>query len=88
MMKDKKKAIMSAFLAAVFYAINTPFSKVLLNNIPPTFMAGFLYIGAGVGVGIMYIFNYRKESKNERLTREDLPYTIGMIALDIFAPIF
>ena len=43
-MKDKKKAIVLAFLAAVFYAINTPFSKMLLNNISSTFMAGFLYI--------------------------------------------
>ena len=42
-----------ALLAAVFYALNTPFSKILLNNVPPTFMAAFLYIGAGFGVGIM-----------------------------------
>lgn len=87
-MTKKKNAIMLAFLSAVFYAVNTPFSKILLNNISSTFMAGFLYIGAGVGVGIMYIFNFNKESKNERLTRKDLPYTLGMIILDILAPIF
>lgn len=81
-------AVMFAFLAAVFYAINTPFSKVLLNKIPPTFMASFLYLGAGMGVSIMYLFHIKKENKAERLTKADLPYTLGMIVLDIAAPIF
>lgn len=86
--KNRWLPILYAFLAAVFYAINTPFSKILLNNVPTTFMASFLYLGAGVGVGIMYLFHWRNEEKADRLTRQDLPYAIGMIMLDIFAPIF
>ena len=86
--KIKIGAVILAFLAAVFYAINTPVSKFLLNNVTPTFMAAFLYLGAGVGVGIMYLFHIKKEEKAERLTKQDLPYTIGMIVLDIAAPIF
>ena len=84
--KIKIGAVILAFLAAVFYAINTPVSKFLLNNVTPTFMAAFLYLGAGVGVGIMYLFHIKKEEKAERLTKQDLPYTIGMIVLDIAAP--
>jgi drug/metabolite transporter (DMT)-like permease len=80
--------IIFALLAAVFYAINTPLSKLLLENVPATFMASFLYLGAGVGVGIMYLFHWHNEEKAERLTGKDLPYTIGMIILDILAPIF
>ena len=86
--KIKIGAVILAFLAAVFYAINTPVSKFLLNNVTPTFMAAFLYLGAGVGVGIMYLFHIKKEEEAERLTKQDLPYTIGMIVLDIAAPIF
>ena len=86
--KIKIGAVILAFLAAVFYAINTPVSKFLLNNVTPTFMAAFLYLGAGVGVGIMYLFHIKKEEKAERLTKQDLPYTIGMIVLDMAAPIF
>ena len=52
------------------------------------FLAAFLYLGAGVGVGIMYLFHIEKEDKSERLTKQDLPYTVGMILLDIVAPIF
>ena len=84
----KFMAVILALLAASFYAINTPFSKVLLNKIPPTFMASFLYLGAGIGVGIMYLFRSKNEDKYERLNKTDFPYTIGMIVLDIMAPIF
>lgn len=86
-MLEKKKAILYAFSAAVFYAVNTPCSKLLLRNIPTTFMAGFLYLGAGAGIGIMYLFHYKKEEKSERLAKCDFPYTFGMIVLDIIAPI-
>ena len=81
-------AVILALLAAIFYAINTPFSKVLLNKVPPTLMASFLYLGAGMGVGIMYLFRNKDENKYEKLNKGDLPYTIGMIVLDIAAPIF
>lgn len=88
-MKDKKlQSIFFAVLAAVFYAVNVPFSKQLLQDVPPTFMASFLYFGAGIGVGIMYFFHWNNEQKEERLTKDNLPYTIGMVVLDIFAPIF
>lgn len=86
--KSKHISIIFALLAAAFYAINTPLSKLLLDNVPATFMAAFLYLGAGAGVGIMYLFHWHKEGRAERLTKKDLPYTIGMIVLDILAPIF
>lgn len=87
-MNGKKKAIAYALLAAVFYAVNTPCSKLLLQYVPATFMAGFLYLGAGTGIGMVYLFHYKKEDKAERLAKCDVIYTIGMIVLDIFAPIF
>ena len=80
-------AIIYALAAALFYAINVPLSKIFLSSVSPTFMAALLYLGAGIGVGIMYIFRYREETKEERLSREDLPYAIGMVALDIISPI-
>lgn len=81
------KPVVLALLAAVFYAFNTPFSKLLLNEIPSTLMAGLLYLGAGLGIGILYLFHLPHEPKGERLSRADLPYTVSMIVLDIAAPI-
>lgn len=88
MTEKKLQPIFFAVLAAVFYAVNVPFSKQLLQDVPPTFMASFLYFGAGIGVGIMYFFHWNNEPKEERLTKDNLLYTIGMVVLDIFAPIF
>lgn len=77
-----------AIIAAVFYAINMPVSKILLSEIEPTMMASLLYFGAGIGIGIIYLFSKGKRKDNEKLTKKDLPYTLGMIGLDIAAPIF
>ena len=85
---NKTNAILFAFLAAVFYAINVPVSKVLLQEVGPTTMAALLYLGAGIGIGILSVFNKKDRQKSERLSKKDLPYVIGMIVLDIAAPIF
>ena len=81
--------IFLAVLAASLYALNAPLSKIVLGYLPSTLTAGFLYLGAGVGmflVGSIKSFIV-KESKEEKLAREDLPYTIAMILLDVLAPI-
>ncbi len=86
-MKKKLIAIFYAIVAAVFYALNVPCSKILLGHVSPVFMAGLLYIGAGFGVGILYLFHIKHEPQSERLDRNDFPYTLGMVLLDIVAPI-
>ena len=84
-----RSGICFAILAAALYAINAPLSKILLEYIPSTLMAGFLYIGAGVGMAIVAVFRRAtKTSLSEtRLTRKEIPYTVAMILLDIAAPI-
>lgn len=76
-----------AVATAAFYALNVPFSKLLLEQVPPTYLAALLYLGAGAGVGCIYAFRFRLEPQVRRLSKRDLPYTFGMIALDIAAPI-
>jgi Permeases of the drug/metabolite transporter (DMT) superfamily len=82
-----KTAIIYAILAAALYAINIPLSKLLLNHIPPTLMAGFLYLGAGIGMFLLSII-HKENDETQKLTKAELPYTLGMIVLDIAAPIF
>ncbi len=87
MSKDKRAAGF-AVLAAALYAVSSPVSKLLLQDIPPAMMAALLYLGAGAGMLAFGLI--RKGSgrgkKEQRLTRRELPYTIGMIVLDIAAP--
>ncbi len=84
----KVKGISFAILAAILYAINSPLSKILLNYMSPTLMAGFLYIGAGIGMGFIALFRkVNKNNKESKLSKKELPYVISMIILDIIAPI-
>lgn len=84
-----KSGICLALFAAALYAINSPLSKLLLDYFPPTLMAGFLYIGAGVCMLALALL--RKVRKTERaetkLTKRELPYIVAMILLDIAAPV-
>ena len=77
------RAILYAFLAAVFYAINIPASKVLLRDVGPTTMAALLYLGAGIGIAILSLLNTHDRKTSAPLTRRDMPFV-----LDIAAPIF
>lgn len=90
MRQKQKVAIFYAILAAALYAISTPVSKTLLTEIPPTMMAALLYLGAGIGMLVVGRFRYKKEGlkKERKLTKKELPYTMGMVILDLAAAIF
>lgn len=90
MNSKQEKATFFALLAAVLYAISSPFSKLLLNKIPEVMMAAFLYLGAGTGIFIAGFIRRLtgKKEKEQPLTRKELPFTVGMVVLDIAAPIF
>ena len=71
-------------MAAVLYAVNLPFSKLFLGQVGSLTMAGLLYLGAGVGMALLSLLH---RDNAPRLGREDLAPTLGMILLDIAAPI-
>ena len=85
-MKKHHWATGCAILAAVLYAINIPLSKLLLAWVSPTMMAAFLYLGAGVGLFLTGLLKKEKGTR-EPLTKKELPYVLGMVVLDIAAPI-
>lgn len=90
-MKIKQsKAMLSALLAAVLYAVNAPMSKLLLNEVSATMMAAFLYLGAGIGLFLLGTVQRITGAKSKELplTRKELPYTAAMVVLDIAAPVF
>lgn len=89
MKSNIKHGIFLAILAAALYALNAPFSKLLLRFLPSTLMAGFLYIGAGFGMLLIFLVRRitRQPGIESGLTRKELPYTAAMVLLDIAAPI-
>lgn len=89
-MRNKQyKAILFATIAAVLYAISSPVSKLLLKEIPPTLMASCLYLGAGFGMLIVGFIRHKKNTDKSEptITYDELLFVIGMVVLDIAAPI-
>ena len=89
-LSKRKFATCLAVLAAALYAINVPLSKLLLDHVDTAMMAAFLYLGAGLGL-LGYGLGRRvfgKGGKQKPLTKKELPFTIGMVVLDILSPIF
>ena len=84
-----KTYIIYAILAALLYAISTPISKILLDDLSPIFIAALLYLGAGFGMAIVgYIRKSVSKNKTyKKFTKDEIPAIIGMIVLDIVAPI-
>ncbi len=67
------KYIFYAVLAASLYAINSPFSKLLLGKLSPTMLAALLYLGAGIGMLIVGMIQRKTgyAEKEKPLTKKD-----------------
>jgi drug/metabolite transporter (DMT)-like permease len=82
--------ILHALLAALFYALGIPASKLLLRDVGPATLAALLYLGAGIGIGLLSLpaaARSRKAPAAPPLSRRDLPFVAGMILLDVAAPV-
>ena len=84
-MRQKSTAILAALGAALLYAASIPISPFLLRQTGPVMLAALLYLGAGVGMTLLSLIC--PVPRKDRLTRRQLPFTLGMILLDIAAPI-
>ncbi|AFQ42544.1 DMT family transporter [Desulfosporosinus meridiei] len=84
-----KTAISIAILAAALFGISSPVSKLLLEEIPPTLMAALLYLGAGFGMLTINIVKALSKSEQieAKMTKKEMPYILGMIILDVAAPV-
>ena len=76
MNNKNNRAVFHAVLAAALYAVSMPMSKSLLEEITPTMLAAFLYIGAGIG---MTLLRYARRNNSETaLQKNDVPYAAAM----------
>jgi drug/metabolite transporter (DMT)-like permease len=87
--RNSTTAIFMAVIAAALFGLSSPASKLLLAEIPPALMASLLYLGAGTGMlAINVIKKFRKiEQIEAKMTVAEMPYIIGMVILDIAAPL-
>ncbi len=77
------KGVLHALLAALLFGASTPLAKSLLPQMTPVLLAGLLYLGSGVGLGIFALIRSRSRglrSKEAPMTRVDWPWLAGAIA--------
>jgi drug/metabolite transporter (DMT)-like permease len=88
---QKTVFIAQALLAAVFFGASAPFTKILLGNISPIFLAAFLYLGSGTGISLIKGYQqlrHPSEALEAGIKKEDLKWLAGAIlAGGIAAPI-
>ncbi len=84
-------SIIQALLAAVLFGASAPLAKLLLGEIDPIPLAGFLYVGSGIGSWLL--FAVQKAGKHSRsreasLSKKDFPWLLGALAAGgVAAPI-
>jgi drug/metabolite transporter (DMT)-like permease len=79
-----QRAIALALISALLFGASTPAAKALLNAFDPSILAGVLYCGAGIGVGLLRRLRqwlpFASSAATEvRLGRQDWPWLLGAI---------
>ncbi|WP_041795943.1 DMT family transporter [Pararhodospirillum photometricum] len=74
-----------ALVSAALFGASTPFAKALLAGVDPWLLAGILYLGSGVGLGLLSLARRRRGPLPDRA---DLPWLGGAIlAGGVVAPV-
>ena len=55
----RSPAVVAALAAALLFGASTPFAKQLLHDVSPVLLAGLLYLGSGIGLGIIRLVRDR-----------------------------
>jgi len=88
-MKSNLGFILQALLAALFFGASAPIAKLLLGDVPPVLMAAFLYIGSGIGISLIKLYQRLTSNQKEAGIRlPDVKWLAGaIISGGILAPI-
>lgn len=83
-------AVVLALISAALFGASTPAAKLLLGSIHPAILAGLLYCGAGIGIGLLRRLTQRSaDAPTEApLRRADLPWLgAAIVAGGIVGPL-
>jgi drug/metabolite transporter (DMT)-like permease len=84
-------SIIQALIAALLFGASAPLAKLLLGEVQPIPLAAFLYLGSGLGllgIKIYQRFNRSAAENEAKIQKSDLPWLAGAIlAGGVAAPI-
>lgn len=88
MKNSKQLGIFSGIIAAVLFGASAPLSKPLLAHLNDFQLAGLLYLGAALGVGLV-LFTQKSAQIKLKMPRQDKLRLIGAIFFGgILGPVF
>jgi drug/metabolite transporter (DMT)-like permease len=73
-----KRGVVYALLAAALFGASTPIAKILLGEEAPVLLAGLLYMGSGLGLGLIRLFRDRGW-KSPQLPAGEWPWLLGAV---------
>src|SRR5207249_6606898 len=79
-MFNRWQGIVFALVAALLFGASTPLAKSLLPKVTPLLMAGLLYLGSGIGLGIYALLRRGLGPHEAVLVRKDVPWLAAAIA--------
>src|SRR6187397_553913 len=86
-MRHRWHPALPALGAALLFGLSTPLAKGLLGDLPPMLVAGLLYLGSGVGLGIWRLLTHETATATP-LQHQDRPWLLGAIVSGgILAPL-
>jgi len=85
----QKNGIISGLVAAIFVAVSIPLCKLFLDDAAPVMTAGLLNIGAGLGIGLIWICMSRTKMvrREQHLEKKETPLMAGACFAEIGAAI-
>ena len=72
----RNTGVQAALAAAVLFGAGTPIAKLLLTDVSPWMLAGLLYLGSGIGLGVYRLI---RRAPRVRLERHDLLPLTGAV---------
>ena len=54
-MQESRRGIGMALAAALLFGASAPLAKLLLEQTSPQLLAGLLYLGSGIGLGVVWL---------------------------------
>ncbi len=82
--------VLLALIAGTLFGLCVPFSKVLIGDMKPIMLAGFLYSGAAIGMATLFIARAKVAPPRsmDPMSRTDMAYMIGSTMIGgVAAPI-
>ena len=71
--------------AALLFGASTPLAKLLVGDVPALLLAGLLYLGSGLGLGVLLVVRWAKERGSGQtathlvIPRTEVPWLLGAI---------